>query len=66
MKILDHKNIVKFIEFHDDGLLRDEDDNLIEDEIAYGSLEYVTNGEIFDILFETGAFDENTFKYYSK
>lgn len=63
---LNHKNIVKFIEFHYDGLLRDEEENLIEDEIAYGSLEYITNGEIFDILFETGAFEENTFKYYSK
>ncbi len=66
MKKLDHKNIVKFDDFHENGHLMDEEDNLVEDEIAYGSLEYITNGEIFDILFETGAFEQNTFKYYSK
>ena len=38
---------------------------MVEDEIAYGSLELIKNGEIFDILFETGSFGENTFKFYS-
>lgn len=37
---------------------------MIEDDVAYAVLEVAKNGEIFDVIFKTGALPENTLRYY--
>lgn len=40
--------------------------NVIEEQICYVVLELAENGEIFDIIFETGSLKGNTLIYYMK
>lgn len=56
-------NIVKVYDFKVDGVLK-KSGSVIEDDVAYAVLEVATNGEIFDVIFKTGALQENTLRYY--
>jgi len=59
---LQHPNIVKFYKFTTEGVHTRA--QLKEENVCYTALEVAKNGEVFDILFESGAFSENLTRYY--
>lgn len=63
MHSLDHKYITKLIDFKTDGVMSSGNE-VIEKDVAYAVLEVAENGEIFDVIFKTGALKENTVRYY--
>ena len=64
MSELSHKNIVKFINVKK-GIYTKKKDNK-EKEVIYAIIELASNGEIFEVLFNVGPFNENLTRFYAK
>lgn len=62
MKNLDHKNIVKFIGLFPEGTYRTKKG--MEKKVAYAVIELAAKGEIFEVLFKVGPFNENMARFY--
>ena len=63
MSQLDHNYITKLIDFSTKGILKS-NDKVVEENVAYAVLELAQNGEVFEVIFKTGALKENTLRYY--
>lgn len=55
LKNTDHEHITKLFRISLEGVLKCNALEIDKD-IAYAALEYMKNGELFDLIFETGAF----------
>ena len=65
VKKLDHPSIVKFVDLRTNGLYISRKTGAQKTKI-YAIIELATKGELFDVIFHAGAFDENLAKYYFK
>lgn len=64
MKNLDHVNIVKFLGLRGNGKYKSKSGR--EKTVAYAIIELATKGEIFEVLFEVGPFNENLARFYMR
>ena len=64
MKNLNHKNIVKFIGLFPKGQYKNKKG--VEKRVAYAVIELASKGEIFEVLFKVGPFNENMARFYMK
>ena len=64
MKNLNHRNIVKFIGLNPEG--RYVNKKGAEKRVAYAVIELASKGEIFEVLFKIGPFNENMARFYMK
>lgn len=64
MMNLDHPNIVKFIGLYAEGEYHTKKG--VVKHVAYAVIELASKGEIFEILFKVGPFNENLARYYMK
>ena len=64
MKTLDHPNIVKFVDMKLQGHYRTKKGK--EKTVIYAVIELAAKGEIFEVLFKAGPFDENMARFYMK
>lgn len=62
MKNLNHRNIVKFIGMYYDRVYRSKKGK--EKKVTYAVIELASKGEIFEVLFKVGPFNENMARYY--
>lgn len=61
---LDHKNIVKYLEFKEEAQLIKR--NGAVNRVAYIVQELVEGGELFDYIMDGGAFKEPIVKHYTR
>ena len=61
---LDHKNIVRYIEFKEQAVLVDK--NGRSRQVAFIVQELVEGGELFDYIMDDGAFSEPIVKFYAR
>ena len=59
-----HSNILRLIDFSEHAIAKRSDSKTME--VAYIALEYVPNGEIFDLISESGRFSEPVARFYFK
>lgn len=64
MENLDHKNIVKFMGLYNNGQYRSRKG--VEKRVAYAVIELASKGEIFEVLFKIGPFNENMTRFYMR
>ena len=65
MKNLSHKNIVKFEKVKVDGIYTSKSGQE-RNNIVYAVIELASKGEIFEVLYNTGPFNENLARFYAK
>ncbi len=64
MKNLNHVNVVKFIDIRDDGHYTSKSGK--EKQVVYAIIELANKGEIFEVLYNVGPFNENLARFYFK
>lgn len=64
MKNLEHKNIVHFIGLQIEGVYTTKKGT--QKTVAYAVIELAAKGEIFEVLFKIGPFNENMARFYMK
>ena len=64
MQNLNHKNIVKFLGLNTSGVYVGRKGK--EKRVAYAVIELASKGEIFEVLFKIGPFNENMARFYMK
>lgn len=64
MKNLNHKNIVRFLGLNTNGVYISRKGK--EKKVAYAVIELASKGEIFEVLFKIGPFNENMSRFYMK
>ena len=64
MQKLDHVNIVKFIGLKGNGKYKSKSGKTKT--VGYAIIELASKGEIFEVLFEVGPFNENLARFYMK
>ena len=62
MKQLEHRNILKVIEYSDKEVILNA--NKKEVEVSYIAIEFAENGEFFDFIADSERFSEKTARYY--
>ena len=61
---LDHKNIVKYIEFKEEATVTKKNGDV--NRVAYIVQELIEGGELFEYIMDDGAFSEPIVKHYAK
>ena len=64
MQNLQHKNIVRFLGLHTSGAYVSRTGK--QKTVAYAIIELASKGEIFEVLFKIGPFNENMARFYMK
>lgn len=64
MRRLNHKNIVNFLGLNTDGLYTTKKGT--QKKVAYATIELAGKGEMFEVLFKVGPFNENMSRYYMR